>query len=733
MDKKALVSIIIPVYNTEKYLSKCLNSVINQTLKEIEILCVDDGSSDGSLDILNKYAAKDKRVKVFSQKNSGSAKARSMAISQATGDYIMFLDSDDWYELNACEVAFNAIVARDSDILIYGNYVLDQKGNISLSKRIAYVKKCHENHQEVDLSRLQMFLWDKIYKRSFLVENGIEMPTTITLAEDQIFNYLCEFHTDKYSYIDTPLITYRKLREGAMTTDINGILYDLGCLKYISQLPIYKIQPLDKQLKIVKNFLESQQRNVKKWNKPELQKRIRKDINKFLSFCEKRYSKKDLIKIGAYQNLKAYQKTKSKTIHSFLQNVFSIKNKYSQNQKRKVITFLGIKFTLKCKNNKKIRKQYTPTVKTNFGQIIAVTGYYYSGSSAVVGLFNEFDNVDVLGYNDSVYSVSPKQNQATNNLFRQPEVSFFYQTQFFDFVNSFDSKDPLTQDISIKRFIADIYRCYDNKGASDNDYCPTVYTEEFLKISFELLYKTLSLDEYTIEFMKDKRFPFIYNEQNNIFENCSFMQGKGISQYLFYQFKNISVDEFEQCICDYVNSFFNLCSGKKYVIMDQLFLYRRDLLDSLNKYLPKNPIKEIGIYRDPRDKFLSAFRNDLKYMPRNIDSYIKYYKNFGQLEQTLKNSHPNRLMIRFEDLVLKYDETVQKILDFIGLDKSHHIAPKTVFNPAISAVNIGAWKEFINQDFMRQIEKQLPEYCYYPEKENLSDEAWSLLKRRKDI
>ena len=85
-------------------------------------------------------------------------------------------------------------------------------------------------------------------------------------------------------------------------------------------------------------------------------------------------------------------------------------------------------------------------------------------------------------------------------------------------------------------------------------------------------------------------------------------------------------------------------------------------------------------------------------------------------------------MIRFEDLVLKYEETTQKILDFIGMDKSHHVAPKSVFNPAISVVNIGAYKTFVDQDFMRQIEERLGEYCYYPEKENLSEEAWNLLK-----
>lgn len=98
----------------------------------------------------------------------------------------------------------------------------------------------------------------------------------------------------------------------------------------------------------------------------------------------------------------------------------------------------------------------------------------------------------------------------------------------------------------------------------------------------------------------------------------------------------------------------------------------------------------------------------------------------------LNNPNPNRLMVRFEDLVLRYDEIIKEILDFAEIDASHHVAPKTVFDPAISVVNIGAYKTFIDQDFMKQIEEALPEYCYYPEKENLSEEALNLLKGTKN-
>ena len=104
------VSIIIPVYNRENYLPKALDSAVNQTLKDIEIICIDDCSTDNSLGILKEYASKDNRIIVLEQKeNQGQGVARNRALDIAKGEYIMCLDSDDWLELNACELAYNQI------------------------------------------------------------------------------------------------------------------------------------------------------------------------------------------------------------------------------------------------------------------------------------------------------------------------------------------------------------------------------------------------------------------------------------------------------------------------------------------------------------------------------------------------------------------------------------------------------------------------------------------------
>ena len=101
------ISIIIPVYNTEKYLKKCLDSIINQTLKSLEIICIDDCSTDNCLHILKEYQLKDNRIKIIEQKeNKGQGVARNLGLNIAEGEYIMFLDPDDWLELNALEILY---------------------------------------------------------------------------------------------------------------------------------------------------------------------------------------------------------------------------------------------------------------------------------------------------------------------------------------------------------------------------------------------------------------------------------------------------------------------------------------------------------------------------------------------------------------------------------------------------------------------------------------------------
>ena len=113
------VSVIIPVYNTEKYLRECLDSVVNQTLRDIEIICVDDGSTDNSLAILREYETKDSRIKVLTQENINAGAARNKGLSEATGEFLSFLDSDDFFEPDAIERMYECAKSRNAEIVVY--------------------------------------------------------------------------------------------------------------------------------------------------------------------------------------------------------------------------------------------------------------------------------------------------------------------------------------------------------------------------------------------------------------------------------------------------------------------------------------------------------------------------------------------------------------------------------------------------------------------------------------
>lgn len=124
------VSIVIPVYNAELYISRCLDSIINQTYTDLEIICVNDGSKDNSLQILKKYQEKDERIFVIDKENAGVSEARNDAIKRSSGQYITFVDSDDWLEKDAIELMYKALIENNADV-VRSNYYINKNENES--------------------------------------------------------------------------------------------------------------------------------------------------------------------------------------------------------------------------------------------------------------------------------------------------------------------------------------------------------------------------------------------------------------------------------------------------------------------------------------------------------------------------------------------------------------------------------------------------------------------------
>ena len=181
MPSEIKVSVILPVCNVEEYLPTCLDSIVNQTLREIEIICVNDGSADGSLGILREYAAKDERIVVIDQPNAGAGAARNNGLKVATGKYLSFLDSDDFFEPMMLEEAYQKCVRYDADFVVFRSdaYNNDKKryepcmwtikNDLLPDKRVF-------DYRDIKQNIFQAFngwAWDKLYRHEFVEKNGL--------------------------------------------------------------------------------------------------------------------------------------------------------------------------------------------------------------------------------------------------------------------------------------------------------------------------------------------------------------------------------------------------------------------------------------------------------------------------------------------------------------------------------------------------------------------------------
>lgn len=194
MNNDPLISIIIPCFNAEKTLEKCLESVVQQSYANLEIIIIDDGSTDETSLIYNKFQSNDERILVLKQQNSGVSKARNTGVKAATGDYICFVDSDDWAELNYCSELYSLLVGENADISIVEASYEDENGNVLCSKPISDEKIFDGNRALVLLledQEIQSHPWGKLFKADLL--RNVHFPENLKCFEDystlfKIFN-----------------------------------------------------------------------------------------------------------------------------------------------------------------------------------------------------------------------------------------------------------------------------------------------------------------------------------------------------------------------------------------------------------------------------------------------------------------------------------------------------------------------------------------------------------------
>ena len=187
------VSVVVPIYNVEKYLSQCIESILSQTLKDIEVICVNDGSKDSSLSILKDFSSKDDRVMVIDKENSGYGDTMNIGLSAATGEYISIVESDDFIDKNMLEDLYNIAKDNDCDVVKSDWYKYWTKNNLSLkSGKISpdLSNKVISAFEHPEILGIQPSIWSGIYKRSFLVDNNIKFLTTPGASyQDTSFNF----------------------------------------------------------------------------------------------------------------------------------------------------------------------------------------------------------------------------------------------------------------------------------------------------------------------------------------------------------------------------------------------------------------------------------------------------------------------------------------------------------------------------------------------------------------
>ena len=224
---KPEISIIVPVYNAEKYINSTLDALKNQTLKNIEIILVNDCSTDKSLHILNDYAKKDNRFKVISlNKNSGPAMCRNEGLKVAKGDYIGFCDCDDFVDLNFYEELYKKAVTDNADIVKGLMRTIDLSGDIIVG----------DINSKIEKNRLE-FLYEftsAVYKSSFLSGNNIQFPEKYRTSEDFIFLINCIIKTKKVSLINNVYYNYCR-REKSLDKKRNSLFSTILSLKVINE------------------------------------------------------------------------------------------------------------------------------------------------------------------------------------------------------------------------------------------------------------------------------------------------------------------------------------------------------------------------------------------------------------------------------------------------------------------------------------------------------------------
>ncbi len=333
-NKSPLISVIVAVYNMEKYLGNCLDSLVNQTFKDIEIICVNDGSNDNSLSILEEYAAKDKRVIVINQENKGLGGARNTALDVACGKYFCIVDSDDFLDLDSLELRYNAIKKYNCDCVFVDYNIVSATGNF-----VGNVANPREYNKI--LSTEDIILKDTLYSWQHLFNREkVKHIRTIenTIYEDFFYNAQIFMHLDTIVHIQGGCYNYRHLKNSSAGGDSLKVLDAPLLFKYYNDLiKRYKNHP-----KI--NILKTARRKFQNFMIKRLFQRVPFDIT---------YNEVFGVYLKSLKTLASFSLLLMFSLKMFLFSFYRVKGR----KYYKYVKLFGIKFKVKRKYLKNLRKK----------------------------------------------------------------------------------------------------------------------------------------------------------------------------------------------------------------------------------------------------------------------------------------------------------------------------------------------------------------------------------------
>lgn len=222
------VSVIVAAYNIENYIHRCLKSLIEQTLKNSEIIVINDGSSDNTLNVIKDYQLIDERIKIVDKENQGIIEARKSGLKLAQGEYIIFIDGDDWLEIEALDKLYTKAKVSNADIICY-NAFTSYDNNKKEKKSMFNINKIDKDNplKSLFLDDIKVNIWAKFIKLNYIFQKNIEFPENISYAEDLATVSSLFMYNPKVQYLEDNLYNYYQ-RQGSITNTVNSKILEIN-------------------------------------------------------------------------------------------------------------------------------------------------------------------------------------------------------------------------------------------------------------------------------------------------------------------------------------------------------------------------------------------------------------------------------------------------------------------------------------------------------------------------